>query len=227
MLNWEDPDSILITDLVEVMRWKGELDIESKEFAKQAGLAFYHRFGQWILMRAEILCAKHGRQVSDGMIITEKAIRNFIHKGDFSFEKSIIKDPTSAVKSYLNKIIYHELVNLQRKELSTSSLNFTGEEGLLYEIEEWDIFKGDIESNKDLLAVMYLTDEVLKDVNPVHKMIFLTLLNAGVIDGIRPPKHLKKLLMDTTDLTWVSIKGIKNEIFKRIKPRWDVYSKKK
>ena len=52
-------------------------------------------------------------------------------------------------------------------------------------------------------------------------------MDAGVKEGDKPPDHLIELLMDTTGLTRVTIRGIVNNIRKRIKPVWHVYSKEK
>lgn len=227
MFNWEDPDSITTTELVELISWKGDGDSENEEIAKNAGLVFYQRFGPALIKRSEILCIKHQRELADALIIVQKSIRKFIHSGTFAFEKSNLKNPDSAVKAYLNKTAFHELVNLQREEKRIESNPYKGNEGLIYEMKQLEVFTSNPEPIGKLKKYLELVDHVLSDVNATHKMIFLTYMDAGVKEGDRPPKHLIELIMDTTGLTRITIRGIVNNIRKRIKPIWDVYSKEK
>ena len=159
------------------------------------------------------------------MIIAQRTIRKFIHAKKFSFETAKIKDPDKAIKAYLNKIAFHECVNLHREEVKIANNPYTGDEGLIYEIHQLEVFNSKPEPIGKLKKHLELLEHVLKGVNDQHQMIFLTYLDAGIQPGMRPPPHLKKLLMDTTGLTWVTIKGIVNNIRNRIKPIWDVYAK--
>jgi len=227
LYNWEDPDSITTTELVELVSWKGDGDPENEGVAKNAGLVFFHRFGPDLIKKSEKLCAKHGRELSDALTIVQRSIRKFIHSGTFDFEKSNLKNPDSAVKAYLNKTAFHELVNLQREEKRIENNPYTGNEGLIYETNQLEIFNSNPEPIGKLKKYLELVDHVLSDVNKTHRMIFLTYMDAGVKEGDRPPDHLIELLMDTTGLTRVTIRGIVNNIRKRIKPVWDVYSKEK
>lgn len=228
MFNWEDPDSITTTELVELISWKGDGDSENEDEAKHAGLAFFHRFGPSLIKNSEKLCAKHGRELSDALIIAQRSIRKFIHSGTFDFEKSNLKNPDSAVKAYLNKTAFHELVNLQREEERIEKNPYTGNEGLIYEMNQLEAFRPGAEPVGKLKKYLELVDHVLSSVNnPVHRMIFLTYLDAGIEPGKSAPKHLKDLLIGATGLSWVTIKGVANNIRNRIKPIWDVYSKEK
>jgi len=227
LFNWEDPDSISTLDLVELINWKGDGDPESEEAAKNAGLIFFHRFGPTIIKNSEKLCEKHSRELSDALKIAERSIRKFIHSGTFDFKKSNLENPDSAVKAYLNKTAYHELVNLQREERRIENNPYTGKEKLIYEVNQLDVLVDKPEPIGKLKKYLELVEHVLSDVNDTHKMIFLTYMDAGIKEGDRPPKHLIELLMATTGLTRTTIRGIVNNIRKRIKPVWHVYSKEK
>lgn len=227
MFNWEDPDSIATAELVTVISWKGDGDLENEEIAKKAGLVFFHRFGPSLIKKSERLCIKHQRELSDALIIAQRSIRKFIHSGTFDFEQSNLKNPDSAVKAYLNKTAFHELVNLGREEKRIENNPYTGNEGLIYKMNQLEVFKNNPEPIGRLKKYLELVDHVLSDVNDTHKMIFLTYIDAGVKEGDRPPQHLIDLLMKTTGLSRITIRGIVNNIRKRIKPIWDVYSKEK
>lgn len=225
LLNWDNPDKIDIKELIEVISWKDEPDSESKIIAKKAAEVFFYRFGDRLIKYCEKQCEKHDRDLSDALKIAQRAIRKFIHKNTFSFEKSRLKDPDNAVRVYLYKIAFHESVNLYREEQRIANNPYTGNEGLIYEINQLEIFQNNPEPKGKLKKYLMLVDHVLSGVNNQHKMIFLTYMDAGVEPGMRPPKHLIELLMNTTGLTRVTIKGIVNNIRNRIKPIWDVYSK--
>lgn len=227
MFNWEDPDSITTPELVELISWKGDGDSENAETAKNAGLIFYHRFGPPLIKYSEKLCNKHKRVLTDALTIVQRSIRKFIHSGTFDFEKSNLNNPDSAVKAYLNKTAYHEIVNLQREEKRIENNPYSGNEGLIYELKHLEVFTSNPEPIGKLKKYLELVDHVLSDVNETHRMIFLTYMDAGIKEGDRPPKHLIELLMATTGLTRVTIRGIVNNIRKRIKPIWNVYSKEK
>lgn len=227
MFDWNEPGKISTIDLVEVTRWKDDGDQENETVAKQAGEVFFQRFGPDLLKSAEILCEKNGRASSDALIITQRAIRKFIHSTTFNFEKSKVNDPDKAVKIYLNRIVRNELVNLHREEVRKANYKYTGNEGLVYELEDLGVFKEKLEPTGKLKKYLELIDHILRDVNPTHKMIFLTYMDANVQPGERPPPHLVKLLEETTGLSRITIKGVVNDIRKRIKPIWDVYSKEK
>ena len=124
MLNWDNPDSIEIPDLIEIINWIGSGDSEMEDVAKKAGEIMFYKFGPSLLVYCEQLCIKHNRDLADSIKIAQRAIRKFIHNKTFSFEKARIKDNEKAVKAFLNKIAFHESVNLYREELKIADKVF-------------------------------------------------------------------------------------------------------
>lgn len=208
MLDWDNPDRISTVDLIEVISWKGDGDPENEEVAKKAAEILFYKFGPPLLKYCERLCIKNNRDLSDSLKIAQRAIRKFIHAKKFSLETATIKDPDIAVKAYLNKIAFHESVNLYREEVKINNNPYTGNEGLIYEMHQLEIFNTSPEPSGRLKKYLELVDHILKEVNDQHRMIFLTYMDAGVEPGMRPPDHLIQLLMETTGLTRVTIKGI-------------------
>ncbi len=228
MLNWDNPDSITTPDLVEIVSWKGSGDPDTEDVAKKSAEILFYRFGPSLIKHVEKLCIKNKRDLADALTIAQRSIRKFVHSGTFSFEKSLLKNPESAVKAYLNKVAYHEFVNLQREEKRLKSNPYTGNETLIFEMNQLEVLSSGVEPVGKLKKYLELVDHVLSNVdNQEHRMIFLTYLDAGIEPGNRAPKHLKDLLIGATGLSWVTIKGVANNIRNRIKPIWDVYSKEK
>lgn len=225
MLNWDDPDSISTVDLIEVIGWKGDGDAETEEVAKKAAEIVFYKFGPDLITKCEKLCIKNNRDIADSLKIAQRTIRKFIHAKHFKLNAEGKKNPDYTVKKYLHKVALHECFNLYREEKKIANNPYTGNEGLIYEMHQLEVFNSGAEPIGRLKKYLDLVDHVLKGVNDEHRMIFLTYMDAGVEPGMRPPPHLIKLLMDTTGLTRVTIKGVVNNIRNRIKPIWDVYAK--
>lgn len=227
LVNWDNHSEISTSDLVEYMFWKGEGDAETEEHSRSAFAVFCNRFGSEVMKKCEILCHNHGHSPTVALQIAERTFSKFLNSKSFDFNKHKSDDYDKAVIFYLFAIAYHELVDYHRELKGLRGTKYSGDERVVYDIADLDIFDGKVQTASQLRKIREVLNHALSGLNENQKIIYLTYFNAKVNPGEKPPRHLTKMLRETTGLTQTSIRSEINRARKIVDSVAKVYAKEK
>lgn len=227
MFDWDKTDDIPTSELVEYMGWKDKGDAETEELARKCFEVFFDRFKVDLTHKCEILCRRWKHPPAVAWLLVERTFKKFLNHGHFDFEKSKAEDYDIGIRLYLYRIAQHELTDYYRETSGLRQTKYTGEEDLVYEVDELDVFKDKPESYGKLKQKLELLEHALDGVNEKHKLCYLTYINAGIMKGELPPRHLTAKLRDATGLTQVSIRVAVNRVRERVELITKIYAKKK
>ncbi|WP_236979869.1 hypothetical protein [Membranihabitans maritimus] len=227
MLDWDNHKKISTEDLVELISWRGDEDPEVQENSKRAGAIFFDRFRDKVIQKCEVLCKRWSQPLMVAEELVEETFSKFFTRQKFDINKSLSDDYDVAVELYLYRISFNALVDRYRRSVSKYASKYTGEEDLVYDITDLDIFNGTVESSTKLKEKLWLLERALDSCNWKQRLIYLTYMNAGVAESEYPPRHLSKKLRDVTGLTQRSIRVNKKIVSDKIKLIMDIYAKKK
>lgn len=226
MLDWEKHEEIPTKDLIELISWRGDEDSEIQESSKRAGAIFFDRFREKVAQKCEILCARWSQSLIIAEELVEETFSNFFTRQKFDIDKSLSDDYDVAVEIYLNRISFNALVDKFRWSNSKYAYKYSGDEELVYDFNDLDIFKEKIESTTKLKKKLWLLERALDSCNWKQRLIYLSYINAGVAENEYPPRHLSKKLREVTGLTQRSIRVNKKIVSDKVKLIMDIYAKK-
>jgi len=227
LFDWSKHTEIPTNDLVECICWKGKGDEETEEIARRCFEIFFNRFKVDVTRKCEVLCTRWKHPPSVALSLVERTFKSFLHKGKFDPAKSSTEDYDTGIKLYLYRIAERELTDYYREQSGMRLSPYTGQEQLVYEVQELEAFKNNPEPTGKLKEYLELLEHALSGINDKHRLCYLTYVNAGVQPGKYPPRHLTKLLQEATGLSQVSIKSNVNRIRERVELIRKVYAKKK
>ena len=225
MLNWSKPNEISTFDLIELISWKGEGDAETDRLSLLAYEVFHARFSPELTNKCEIMCHNRGYSTSIALLIVDRTLRKFVKSKSFDFTKSKAGDINLAIKIYLNSIAFHELVDYHRELNGLRGTKYTGDEDLVYNIEDLKVFKEKVQSVGQLKKIHEVLKHALSGLNENQRLIYLTYFNAKVMEGEKPPRHLTKKLREVTGLTQNSIRSEINRARQLVEATTKVYAK--
>lgn len=226
-MNWSKPNEISTSDLIELISWKGGGDEETDRLSLLAYEVFHGRFAPDLTNKCEIMCANRGHSTGVALLIVERTLRKFVKSKSFDLTKSKVQDVNLAVQLYLNRIAFHELVDYHRELNGLRGTKYTGDEDLVYEIEDLAIFKEKVQPLGQLKKIHEVLKHAISGLNQNQKLIYLTYFNAKVTEGEKPPRHLTEKLRKVTGLTQNSIRSEINRTRKIVEAITKVYAKEK
>lgn len=119
------------------------------------------------------------------------------------------------VRLYLYQTARNELIDYYREQNGFGASRFTGEEQLVWKVDDLKVFKEKPEKIGKLKETYDLLQHTLSNFDWKKRLIYLTYLDADVKEGEMQPRHLSKLLREATGLGQQSIRKYNVLIFFR------------
>lgn len=212
-------------NLLEYIQWKDEPDYSV--IAKEAFNVFTFRFQLELLKKLIPICKNWGY---DEQVATELAYLTFerIWKySKFDLSKSKQTDFDKAVLFYLFGITKRLIADYRKSETAEPN-PFTGDEEIIREMPDIEIFEVGKERKAELKGMYELLNDALSRLTPKHKIIYLTYMHYKSLtnDGYNLPRHLTKKLQDELDLTQNSIRVYKKQAIDKVNEHIKLYGSK-
>ena len=150
LIDWDNFEEIETSLLIEFISWKGEGDSETEEASQKAGAIFFDRFRKDLTQKCEILCKRWNHSIEVSTLLVQRTFQKFFRRNSFNFEDSNCSDYDMAVRLYLYSIASNELTNYYREVNGLRAPKYSGEEKIVREIDDLDIFAGKVEPRRGI-----------------------------------------------------------------------------
>jgi len=221
----QDLNSESTENLLEYIQWKDDPDYT--EIAKEAFRVFTFRYQLELLKKLTPICKNWGY---DEQVATELAYETFARiwkYPKFDLSKSKQKDYDKAITFYLFGIAKRLLADYKKNETEEPN-PFTGDEEIIREMPDIEMFETGKERKADLKKMYELLNEALARLTPKHKIIYLTYKHYESLtnEGYNLPRHLTKKLQEELDLTQNSIRVYKKQAIEAVNTHIKIYGSK-
>lgn len=193
-------------DLIDYISFKDEFPIE----AELAFIEFCDRFQEEVLQKAEIYSSKYGYNEVVALDIANCAFAKVWKYHSFDKDKATTKNIDNAIKIWLFRIIYNELMKYAVK--NTCAEPDKDDLDIVENIDELiNLTSGeDIEKKRDLRVRLEILDKAMFGLSDKHKIIFLT-YKAYENNYKNIPRSVSKKLKERLNLVASSIRVYKKE----------------
>lgn len=193
-------------DLIDYISFKDEFPIE----AELAFIEFCDRFQEEVLQKAEIYSSKYGYNEVVALDIANCAFAKVWKYHSFDKDKATTKNIDNAIKIWLFRIIYNELMKYAVK--NTCAEPDKDDLDIVENIDELiNLTSGeDIEKKRDLRVRLEILDKAMFRLSDKHKIIYLT-YKAYENNYKNIPRSVSKKLKERLNLVASSIRVYKKE----------------
>jgi len=193
-------------DLIDYISFKDEFPIE----AELAFIEFCDRFQEEVLQKAEIYSSKYGYNEVVALDIANCAFAKVWKYHSFDKDKATTKNIDNAIKIWLFRIIYNELMKYAVK--NTCAEPDKDDLDIVENIDELiNLTSGeDIEKKRDLRVRLEILDKAMFGLSEKHKIIYLT-YKAYENNYKNIPRSVSKKLKERLNLVASSIRVYKKE----------------
>jgi len=193
-------------DLIDYISFKDEFPIE----AELAFIEFCDRFQEEVLQKAEIYSSKYGYNEVVALDIANCAFAKVWKYHSFDKDKATTKNIDNAIKIWLFRIIYNELMKYAVK--NTCAEPDKDDLDIVENIDELiNLTSGeDIEKKRDLRVRLEILDKAMFGLSDKHKIIYLT-YKAYENNYKNIPRSVSKKLKERLNLVASSIRVYKKE----------------
>ncbi|WP_412464688.1 RNA polymerase sigma factor [Flavobacterium mekongense] len=197
-------------ELFEYMSWKSEFLEEAQDSFRE----FVARFESYVLQKAEVYCLNFGFNETIAEDIANCTFARVWKYPKFKLSKAKGLTVETSIKSYLNRIIYTQIVNYKRDNYCAEP---TDDEDLTI-VENYDDFidRFEVEDKNQIKQKYDFINSALENLTEKHRIIFFT-YKVYERDGKNLPANIRNQLKETLNLTQGSIRRYKSDAIEAIR----------
>ena len=142
MTDWKEYEEVSTEELIQYISWHTSGDPELLAEAEKAFHAFFFRFTEDLTKKCEIYCSRKGHDAAVALIIAKRTFAKFKKKTPtYEHDTQKAKDFDTGVRIYMYGIAKRELINHYRETNGIGASRFTGDENLIWKVEDLQVFK--------------------------------------------------------------------------------------
>lgn len=174
-----------------------------------------NRFGEDLLKKCEVICAKYGHGADVAEIVTENTFIAYGKSKSFSFDPSKMKGDSidESFQIYLYGIARNEVINFYRKKIR--DVKYDGNETIITDMPTINLEERSTEEKFMYNLIQSLPDHL--------RVVYLTYKTHEKIGCNLPAKLQAELRVHLGNVKQVTVRGYKKEAIQRINQGLEIF----